>query len=222
MMSKIPSRIVFSGADGSGKTTLSKLCLLYFTSKGISTGIHWFRGSHLLASFLLRFFRRFKVFNGYCNPYYKVCIPNKLKPLWIHIEFWSMIPHVLIRFFLSKFHRILICDRGLADFIVWIITTLNAINFLFSIYCGFLLRIAKRDFTIYLHADLNTLISRTDVSREFLSKELTIYNVLMRYLAVSSIDTSKCKPIEALVETIKYLERNYGLWEKGILYGCFR
>jgi len=34
-----------------------------------SVRIHWFRGSHLLASILARFSSCFKVFHGACNPY---------------------------------------------------------------------------------------------------------------------------------------------------------
>jgi len=78
--------VIFSGADSSGKTTIAKLLASYFSLHS-STRVHWFRGTHLLASILVRVFFRFKVFRSTCNPYYGVYIPGRLKPLWFHIEF---------------------------------------------------------------------------------------------------------------------------------------
>lgn len=43
--------------------------------------------------------------------------------LWIHVEFWSAMPYILFKALLSKVFDFLICDRGIADSIAWIITT---------------------------------------------------------------------------------------------------
>jgi len=114
--------ITLSGCDGSGKTTPAKILASYLSKHG-SARVFWFRSSHLLASLLLRIFSRFKAFRGGCNPYYGVCIPRRMRWLWIHVEFWSAMPYILFKALLSKVFDFLICDRGIADSIAWIITT---------------------------------------------------------------------------------------------------
>ena len=47
--------MVFSSADGSGKSTASRALYVYLRLKGLDACLHRVRGSHLLASILLRF-----------------------------------------------------------------------------------------------------------------------------------------------------------------------
>jgi hypothetical protein len=47
----------------------------------------------------------------------------------------------------------LVCDRGFLDFIVWIISTLDRLSFLRSIYGAFLLRLVSIERPVYLYAD---------------------------------------------------------------------
>jgi thymidylate kinase len=198
--------IVLSGADGSGKTTTAKLLASYLSIHG-STHIHWFRGSHLLASALAKFLSRFSSLRGFCNPYYHLCIPRKLRQLWVHIEFWSLIPHVIVRFLLKQFYKFLICDRGFLDFVTWILVTLNYPSFLNSVYGKFLLKLAFREGSIYLYADIETLSKRADVPRELVAKELAIYSVLAKYFAKCSVDTGRSRPVRAVAEVIRCLEK---------------
>ncbi|MEM3714446.1 MAG: thymidylate kinase, partial [Nitrososphaeria archaeon] len=87
------SLVYLFGPDGSGKTTLAKSFKSYLFSRGVYAHISWFRGSHLLASILARFLSRFAAFKGCSNPYYGVTIPNRLRSIWIMIEFSSLLPH---------------------------------------------------------------------------------------------------------------------------------
>jgi hypothetical protein len=198
--------ITISGADGSGKTTQVRLLRAYLSSRN-SVCIHWFRGSHMLASLLARLLSHFRFFKGYCNPYYRVCIPRNLRGLWVHIEFWSLIPHVFTRLLLRRFCNILICDRGFMDFIVWAVATLRYPGFLKTVYGRFLLRLTSGERPIHLYADLETLTVRADVRREFLVRELAVYSVLARYFAKCSIDTSRNKPVSVVAEILKCLEK---------------
>jgi hypothetical protein len=127
--------------------------------------------------------------------------------LWVHIEFWSLIPHVLTRFLLRLFCDILVCDRGFMDFIVWVVITLDHPSFLSSIYGRFLLRLATLEDPIYLYADLEILSRRADVPRDFIVRELAVYSVLARYVAKCSIDTGRNRPVRVAAEVLKCLEK---------------
>jgi hypothetical protein len=197
--------IVISGADGSGKTTVVRLLVSYFSYHG-PTCTHWFRSSHLLASLLYRLLSRFSSFRGGCNPYYGVYVPVKLRPLWVHVEFWSLIPHVIVRLILRRFCRVFVCDRGFMDFIVWVVVTLEHPSFLSSTYGRFLLRLTALEGSVYLHADVDTLAGRADVQRSFIARELVAYNILARYTSRCSIDTGKRSPQAVVKEILSCVE----------------
>ena len=198
--------ITFSGADGSGKTTASKL-LLWHLSKHTKVCVHWFRGSHLFASVLAKFLHNFKSFRGSCNPYYSICVPEELKGFWVFLEFVSVLPHLFARLLLCRLCRVVVCDRGLLDFIVWLVATLNAPWILNNLIGRFLIRLVSKGNIVYLYADVDTLARRADVPREFIVKELAIYNILARYFAKCSIDTGRSGPVRVVVEVIQCLER---------------
>jgi hypothetical protein len=195
-----------SGADGSGKTTTTKLLLLYFSRYG-GVCVHWFRGSHLFVSVLARFLHRFRPFHGSCNPYYRICIPKGLRRVWVFLEFISILPHLFARFLLGRVCRVVVCDRGLLDFIVWLVVTLDAPWILNTLIGKFLLGLVSRENVVYLYADLDTLVKRADIPKGFIVKELAIYNVLARYFARCSIDTGRNKPARVTAEAIRCLER---------------
>ncbi|MEM3905675.1 MAG: hypothetical protein QXZ17_02220 [Nitrososphaerota archaeon] len=95
-------------------------------------------------------------------------------------------------------------DRGLLDFIVWIIVTLDYPGFLGSLLGDFLARLATKDLAIYVTADLTMLHKRTpSTPYQFLLKEEACYNILAKYYASHIIDTSDKKPKEALYELLR-------------------
>jgi len=169
--------------------------------------VSWFRGSHLLASVLARFLSHFTSLRGYSNPYYKISIPLRLRSLWILIEFYSLLPHYFLRRLLSLLYPV-IGDRGLLDFIVWIIVTLDYPKFLSSLLGGFLARLAAKEKNVYVKADPATLRRRVaDIPPSFLAKEIACYSVLAKYYASHTIDTTSRTPKESLGELLECLRR---------------
>jgi len=202
------STIYLFGPDGSGKSTLAKLFRSYMSLRGVYVHVSWFRGSHLFASVLARFLSHFTSFRGYSNPYYKISIPLRLRSLWILVELYSLLPHYFLRRLLSLLHPV-IGDRGLLDFIVWIIVTLNYPKFLSSLLGGFLARLAVKEKNIYVKADTAVLHRRTaGVTLSFLVKEIACYNVLAKYYASHTIDTTSKAPKESLGELLKCLREH--------------
>ena len=196
--------VVFSGADGSGKSTVASALRGYLLFRGVGVCLHWFRGSHLFVSVLLRFLSHFRSFRGLCNPYYLVCIPRSLRHAWAFLEFLGFLPHLLIRRLLD-----LLCfvvgDRGVLDFVVWVAVTLDYPGFLNSIIGRFLLSLALREFVVYLHADVDVLIRRCDVPRPFLLRELAYYRVLSRYYADYTIDTGALSPAQVVARVLRLI-----------------
>jgi len=72
---------------------------------------------------------------------------------------------------------------------------------------GFLLGLVSRENIVYLYADVGTLAGRADVTREFVAKELAVYNVLAKYFARCFIDTGRNGPVRVVAEVIRCLER---------------
>jgi hypothetical protein len=198
--------IVLSGADGSGKTTTTGFLASHF-SKFNDVCVHWFRGSHLFVSILARFLHRFKSFRGSCNPYYSICVPKRLRRVWVFLEFVSVLPHLFARFLLGRVCRVVVCDRGLLDFLVWLVATLDAPWVLNTLIGKFLLALVSGESIVYLYADVDTLAGRADIPKGFIARELAIYNVLAKYLARCSIDTGRNKPARVVAEVIRCLGR---------------
>jgi DNA polymerase III delta prime subunit len=198
--------IIVSGADGSGKTTATRFLASYLSKHG-SVCVHWFRGSHLFVSVLARFLHRFGSFRGSCNPYYRICVPKRLRRVWIFLELVSLLPHLFARFLLGRICRVVVCDRGLLDFLVWLVATLDAPWVLNTLIGRFLLALVSGESIVYLYADVDTLAGRADNPKGFIVKELAIYGVLAKYLARCSIDTGRNKPVRVVVEVIRCLER---------------
>jgi energy-coupling factor transporter ATP-binding protein EcfA2 len=205
----VPTRVfvVLSGADGSGKTTAARLLASLVSLRGPAC-THWLRGSHLLASLLARFLSRFGAFRGGCNPYYGICVPRRLRGVWLLVEFWSFVPHLLARSLLRRLCAFLVCDRGSLDFLVWLVSTLNFPSLLRGVCGGFLLRLARGEGPVYLYADLGTLAGRADVPRSFLIRELAAYNALARYVAQCSIDTGVNGPLDVVRGVLECLSRS--------------
>ncbi|MEM3680057.1 MAG: hypothetical protein QW359_00175 [Metallosphaera sp.] len=179
-------------------------------SHGVYAHISWLRGSHLFASVLARFFSHFTSFKGCRNPYYGIIVPPKLRPLWVLLEFSSLLPYYLLRRFLSLLQPV-IGDRGLLDFIVWIIVTLDYPRFLSSLIGRFLARLAAKEKNTYVKADPATLRRRVvDIPLSFLAKEIACYNVLAKYYANVIIDTTNRTPKESLRELLRCMHDTKG------------
>ena len=200
------SMLCLFGADGSGKTTVAKHVASYLNASGVSSAVVWMRGTHTLASLFARFLKSFDAFRGPCNPYYSVCIPPRLRRFWVWVEFLSVLPIILSRFIIPRFFRdVVIAERSLIDFLVWLIITLRwgGVARLFVGKAIASLAYSLCDELIYVRADLSTLVSRRRGSGEegLIPAELGVYDSVAEALNAKCIDTSG-KPVSESVKEV--------------------
>ncbi|HEX69228.1 MAG TPA: AAA family ATPase [Candidatus Bathyarchaeota archaeon] len=196
------SLICFFRPDGSGKTTLAKALAEELKSRGFNVRISWMRGTHTLASLLARFLSRFALFRGSDNPYYGISIPNHARRVWQLIEFISVLPILLIRFMLPCFlGYVVIAERYLPDFLVWVSLTTRNADYLKRLEARFLLALSmKADVKVYVTASEAELAKRRgkEVSREFLSRQLKLYDKVAKIVRAYKIDTTQRSVEETL------------------------
>jgi len=197
--------ICFFGPDGSGKTTLAKALAREIEDCGFKVRISWMRGTHTLASLLARLLSRFAIFRGSGNPYYGISIPNSMKRVWQLVEFVSVLPILLVRFMLPRFlGYIVIAERYLPDFLVWVTLTTREIGYLRSLEARFILAlIMKVDVKVYVTASKTELARRRggEVSHEFLRRQLRLYDNIAKLVRAYKIDTTE----RGVAETLGYL-----------------
>ena len=137
--------VCFFGPDGSGKTTLAKALARKLEGYGFNAKISWMRGTHTLASLLARFLSRFAPFRGSDNPYYGISIPNSARRIWQLLEFISALPILLIRFVLPNLlGYIVVAERYLSDFLVWVSLTTRDANYLKRLEAKFMLALSMK------------------------------------------------------------------------------
>ncbi|WP_167828094.1 hypothetical protein [Thermoproteus tenax] len=179
------------GPDGSGKSTLARSLV----SEDVS--IAWMRGSHTFVSLLARFLSRFRVFRGGCNPYFGICVPPPLKPLWVWLELLSAFPVVLLKYVFPKAAgRRVVGERSPVDLLVWLVLTLRDAEILSGPVARLALALHKMACprSLYVRADLDVLRARRAGSPEagLLDVELAVYDKLAQAIGAPVLDTTSC------------------------------
>jgi thymidylate kinase len=197
--------ICLFGPDGSGKSTLAKALAEEFRRRNLRVSVSWMRGTHTLASLLARFLSRFTPFRGSDNPYYGISIPDYAKRVWQLIEFVSVLPILLVRFMLPCFlGYVVIAERYLPDFLVWVSLTTRDASYLRSLEARFMLTLSmKADVKVCVTASEAELAKRRggEVNCEFLSRQLKLYDKVVKLVKAYQIDTTR----RSVEETLGYL-----------------
>ncbi len=165
--------ICLYGPDGSGKTSIADLAASVIMKK-VKGKVKksWVRGSHLYVSLLARLLSHTSLFRGEDNPYYKISIPPKLRKIWLVLEYTSFIIVFIGRIIIPRLLGfIVIAERSIVDFMVWILLTLKDPRLLNTICMKSIISLALKYKCIYVTADPHILVSRR-------ADELNLYKAI--------------------------------------------
>ena len=203
--------VCFFGPDGAGKTSLAKRLRAILEWKGVRVRVSWLRGTHTLASVLARLLSKFGAFRGPDNPYYGIKVPPGFRRLWWFLEFVSVLLVWLARFCLPRlFGWVVVGERGLLDFVVWVILTTRSPEFLRSLWGRAALALGlKGCVNVYVRAEESVLARRRGNSTsQTLAVQLALYDTLARAVGAPIVDTS-CKSVRESLREILEIVRAY-------------
>ncbi len=202
--------ICLYGPDGSGKTTIADGVAALMYLKGVNVKRTWIRGSHLYVSLLARFLSKFAAFRGRDNPYYMISIPRKLKYLWLLLEYSGFLLVFVARIVTPRFlGYLVIAERSVIDFIVWILLTLREPGLLRSVFIHHLFSMAQRYKCYYVTASPTILVKRR--SDELTLRDAVIQRKLYDYFhklyGGYVVDTGNLGPADAVSFIISSLQK---------------
>ena len=193
--------IIFTGMDGSGKTTAAEFLVNYLRGRGCSTKLVWIKSSHTLAYLLTQFFSRFQYERTIYNPnkvkirQFKSSDIGSFRKIWPLIEFASVVPLIILKVYLPMlFGFTIVADRYLIDTVISIATRVEQPCFIEGFFSKCLLEmIPSYSVLIHLECSYGVLIKRR-VDIEFTDSELRqqirFYALLSRELGATTIDTT--------------------------------
>ncbi|MGB9831122.1 MAG: hypothetical protein ACPLSP_03505 [Fervidicoccus fontis] len=202
--------ICLFGPDGSGKTTIARELERSLNDR-FRVKVSWVRGTHTLASLVARFLSNFSVFRGSGNIYYRISIPRGGRKVWQFLEFISFLPVLFVRFYVpSLLGYLVIAERYVPDFVVWVVVTTDDSSYLSSIVARFLLALTLRTrIRIYVRADLQKLLERrSDMDPYFIKKEFVIYERLAKSMGSFVLDTTSKSVDESLRVILAFVDQN--------------
>jgi energy-coupling factor transporter ATP-binding protein EcfA2 len=191
--------ILFTGPEGSGKTTLALYLKCILESSGYKVKVVKIRGTHTLAYLLVALLKKVFKFHGEGLHYYKVWMPNQLEKFWLLIEFISVVPLILVYYYLYRINYVVISERSLVDLIVWVLGGLKSKKVVIkSLTFKIMLIFALRYKPIYITANIDDLITRKPHEKDLILILFPYYEILKKILALKHINTSISRIDECL------------------------
>ena len=199
----LPRAILFFGPDGSGKTTQANLLLNTLSKKHIKTKKIWLRSLHTLAfiiSKIAMIFLRLENVYQFRSKY--ACSP-RFRNLWYFIEFISILPLILYRFYIPfSLGHVIVAERFVIDWIVSLAYESKNKAMIETIFSKIALRfIPKQSLLIYIDADYDTILlrGRNEESVEIINFQRRLYyefalrlNAIVINTNGKTIDSGRC------------------------------
>jgi len=208
--------VVFFGPDGAGKTTLAQDLVGYFRANGRRSRICWMRGRHSLAFMLAQIFTRLGYYRTIKSPdgsvSFDVFDPSllpKIRRLWQFLEFISILPWIITRFYLPKaLGYVVVSERYVVDTVVYLGYWLGE-DTLLSFLSRVLLSFVPRDsFLIHMDAETSVLLQRRFddvITEDYIVFQRKAYKTLARSLNALTIDTTSSGAEENFQRILQYI-----------------
>lgn len=190
----IPRAIIFFGPDGSGKTTQANMLVSELNRKGIRNKKLWLRSLHTLAFLISKVSMYVMKLNDVYQLRTKYSHHTAFRIIWYSIEFVSILPLILTRFYLPLLQGyVIVAERFVIDWVVSVAYATNNPSLVDSWFATWMMYfIPKQSVLVYIDAEYDSILSRRGAEDSFESIEFqrTCYSKFAQKLHALQIDSS--------------------------------
>lgn len=208
----IPKAIIFFGPDGSGKTTQADLLVKEINNRGIKTRKVWLRSLHTLAFIISAAAMRCLSLENVYQFRTKYSHARGFKPIWYLIEFVSILPLILYKFYLPISRGyVIVAERFVIDWIVTLAYATRNESLMDSMLAKMVLKfIPSNSLLVFVDASYDAITSRgrTEDAIDFIQFQRQSYKNFAIQLSAFVIDTSN-KTVDEVHNSI--LQRAYNV-----------
>jgi thymidylate kinase len=209
----IPRAIIFFGPDGSGKTTQANMLISELNRKGIRNKKLWLRSLHTLAFLISKASMYIMKLDDIYQLRTKYSDHVSFRILWYSIEFVSILPLILAKFYLPLLQGyVIVAERFVIDWVVSVAYATNNPSLVDSWFASFVMYfIPKQSVLVYIDAEYSSILSRRGAEDSFESIEFqrTCYSKFAQKLHAFQIDSSNKEICEvfALIKDFVFCEK---------------
>lgn len=203
--------ICLFGPDGSGKSTIARKLSESYRSRGVNIKVRWMRGTHTLASVLVKVVLKRYLSGDSTNPFQNLRVPAKMRGLWQVIEFFSTLPVILSKFVIpSLFGSFIVAERFSVDYVIWVSQVTDDKDYVNSFAARFYLALARKTrVRLYVTATIDELANRSKLDRASLSTQVRFYDYSALALNAYKLDTTFNTADQSLNIALDILAQNH-------------
>jgi thymidylate kinase len=208
----IPRAIIFFGPDGSGKTTQANMLISELNRKGIRNKKLWLRSLHTLAFLISKVGMYIMKLDDIYQLRTKYSDHAAFRIIWYFIEFVSILPLILTKFYLPLLEGyVIVAERFVIDWVVSVAYATNNPSLVDSWFASLAMYfIPKQSVLVYIDAEYSSILSRRAAEDSFESIEFqrTCYSKFAQKFHALRIDSSNKSICEvfALIKDFVFCE----------------